>query len=319
MSSKQHASTSHLLEELEQRRRVIEKLLSIASSIESLKGSLEALILHNQASDHIPDVIFAFIGSLGKKIKNLSDAEIALRLTTLEKKTSFKFDQIRILIEQINSDTDKIPLFEISESLLEDFRRQTQTSLALRCLLKKRGVKVKDFSLPISGSELKEKLKQLGLKELEIRDHAVNEIETLMHDIDQALNGEYGHAMQAMLTEIKQGLLENLNHIKAGKSLFELPTPMENIVLSEASLGAYEYTSLPEQDRDSMAAEDDTNSLTETDSAMEKKTAPDKVTEIKQEAEKTLPDAREEPKGLWQRFVLWLNSPWDVKWKHTKK
>lgn len=318
MSSIQHTSTTHLLLDLEKRRSLIEKLLSIARSIESLKGSLEALVLHNQASDQIPDVFFAFIGSLGKKIKNLSDAEIALRLATLEKKTNFKFDNIRTLIEQINSGTDALPLFEHSETLLDDFRRQTQTSLALRCLLKKRGVKVKEYSLPISGIELKEKLKKISQKELEVRENAVKEIKTLMHDIDCALSGDHGRAMQTMLTDIKQALLANLTHIQAGKSLFELPTPMENIVLTEDCLESYEYTLLPEQADDAVDTDKNVQSPTEKDEAIAQKVQSVEKTAERVEVKQQI-TASEEPKGIWQRFVVWLNTPWKVKWKHTKK
>lgn len=310
MSANQNANTTTLLRDLQRRRSLIAKLLSIARSIESLKCSLEALMLHNQTGDEIPDAIFSLFGSLGQKIKNLSDAEIALRLANLDKITKIKFESIRSLIEQINTDTDTVAVADISETLMDDFRRQTQTSLALRCLLKKRGVTVEEHTLPITGSELKEKLKHLTLRELKIRNNAVNEIETMMHDIDVALNSDYAQAMQNMLTAIRQGLLDNLIHIKSGKSFFELPMPIENIELTQANMVTYEYTKPATLDDEAMATEEIASALPETDAAAEKKSPPkhDQHT-----------GTVKEPKGMWQRFILWLDSPWKVKWKDTKK
>lgn len=310
MSAKHNSDTTNILRDLEKRRSIIAKLLSIARSIEPLKCSLEALMLHNQAGDEIPDAIFSLFGSLGQKIKNLSDAEIALRLANLDKITKIKFESIRSLIEEINTDTDTVPVVDISESLMDDFRRQTQTSLALRCLLKRRGVKVEEHTLPITSSELKEKLKKLTLRELETRNNAVSEIETMMHDIDVTLNSDYGQAMQNMLTVIRQGLFENLAHIKSGKSLFELPMLMENIELSEANLVAYDYTEPAKLDGKATATDEITSALPEADAAAVKKSQTQQDQHTK---------TAKESKGIWQRFIFWLGSPWKVKWKDTKK
>src|SRR5690606_182702 len=116
-------------------------------------------------------------------------------------KTNIKFETIRVVIEQINTDTDAVPIADISETLIDDFRRLTQTSLALRCLLKKRGVKVEDHDLPITGRELEEKLKNLTLRELRVRNNAVIEIEVMVVDIDLALQADYGQSMERMLTD----------------------------------------------------------------------------------------------------------------------
>lgn len=158
--------------------------------------------------------------------------------------------------------------------------------------------------------ELKEKLKNLTLRELKIRNNALNEIETMMHDIDQALNSDYGQSMQKMLADIKQGLFENLAHIKSGKSLFELPMPIENIELSEANMVTYEYTELPRMDDYPIKTEEVASALPEFGKSSEKKSKP------KQDQRTS---TLKKPKGVWQRFVYWLNSPWEVKWKDTDK
>lgn len=296
MTDSASARAARRLQQLERRRDLLERLIFIAGSLETLRQGLENLV---QLTGEPPAHMSSAFEALDPKLLALETAEVQLRLIQLDRELRTQFSQVWGLLEQLeDARLDQQVQLEQARSLIESFHRCARTALALRWLLRQRDQAVDELQLPYERETLLRQLKGLAAQEQAARQQVIEEIEAMARELDRLLDKPgLQPAMQALLGQLRAGLTENLCHLLNGGSIEQLPLAVESIefkpVQTSIDLPLPEVAELPQPPN--AAAEDP---------ATHDQAAP---TEPSPEG------------GFWQRCRLWISSPWHVRWKDIPK
>ncbi|MDX5298433.1 MAG: hypothetical protein LPK85_05720 [Gammaproteobacteria bacterium] len=321
---------SEELQFLERRRNILERLILVARSIETLKKSLENLLNPGSDEEAQKPEILASLEALGRKVRNLSDADVQLRLSNLDERVKSKFRIIGPLIDTLSDEAANTDALEGAQEHIEEFKRQAQTALTLRVLMQRRGRPVSRLDLPLNRQSLLEKLKQLASREQQARKRVVSEVYSLTADIEQLLaKPDLLDTMRALLQQVLEGLKENLQHLLAGKSIQHLPLEMDSIdvgapmrfnvplpvVEEDVATDIVEAAPVIPHRHDTTAPESDTavaSASVTTPSTSDKATTGKPPSAA---AEPALPVRRI---GFWRAVKEWIFSPWEVTWKDVR-
>lgn len=298
------------LNALEEKKQTLARVIKIASSLEAMRLALTAVFQLGQPEADLPPGVLNFFTSLGKKVKNLSDLEIQTRLNNLQTNIKSKLAKVIAITAELDdlSDLNNQRIDEINQ-LVEDYKRHAQTAVALGILLQRRGVTTTPIGLSLTKETMLVELKRITTQENKKRQDAIQQTLEIRHDINVIrLNPNTCDATRQILDLIAENLKQNILHLRAGHSISQLPYEVEMIefdkVDEQPALPAVEYE--PE------------NALLKT---TEESVEPP-PTETKESVAETVPTSVKNVTGLrgvWQRFNLWLNSPWSVNWKDLKK
>ena len=298
MTDSASARAARRLQQLERRRDLLERLIFIAGSLETLKQGLENLIDLTGAPPPLAQASGTF-EALDPKLLALETAEVQLRLTQLDRELQTQFSLVWGLLEQLeDASLDQQAQLEQASSLIEGFHRCAKTALALRWLLRQRGQAVDKLQLPYERETLLRQLKGLATQEQAARQQVIEEIEAMAGELDRLLdNPALQPAMQALLGQLRAGLAENLCHLLNGGSIEHLPLAVESIefqpVQASIDLPLPEVAELPQP--------------------------PDAAAEAPATDDEAAPTAQSPGAGFWQRCRLWISSPWHVRWKDIPK
>lgn len=91
MTDSRSAVATRELQQLERRRRLLERLIVIARSFETLKRSLESLMHQGEVQSEPRPELLASLDARGRKELNMSDAEVKLRLDNLDTRLNAQF------------------------------------------------------------------------------------------------------------------------------------------------------------------------------------------------------------------------------------
>lgn len=179
--------------------------------------------------------------------------------------------------------------------MVKDLQHQAQTAVALRVTLEGRGTRVKPLSLGIPPELLRKKATILKQQESTQRDNLKVSMTKMQSDVEIVLsNKEFPEKMREVAQEMKKGLEENLRHLKSGKPVTKMPMAIE--LVDNGSIG--ESYALPTEEellQDIVA------------------------TQNEPQADGTELTKTETKRGIFRRFIEWLNSPWDKSWKDIDK
>ena len=309
--------TTAELSHLELQRQVLERLVRVARSLETLKHGLESVLDQGHADQPLRPELEATFHTLGGKIRNMSDAEVLLRLKKLDRALAVSFHRIQPWIEAENAEPDSAEDLSDAIELIAGFRRYAQTGLALRVLMRRRGVAVPDLVLPLERERLTQQLATLRAREGEARNEVVGQLQAMAREMDRLLAVEAsGEAMRQMLEAVRQDLVANIQHIKAGKPMHELPVPIEDVVLeTPAAQKADAAPDIPKATAERPAKE------------VSGKVVPENLVseKVKSGPAAEAPSATDgEPSGprrhnLLSDFLVWLKSPWGVRWRDIRR
>ncbi|WP_148863554.1 hypothetical protein [Marinobacter fonticola] len=304
------------LQQLEESRTFLQRLIVAASAIEGLKHSVEDMLAQGAvASDDQPHMA-RFIEGLGRKVRNLSDAEVRLRLEKLDRRIGGLFSRLVPLIEQISSGdapVDEAKLVGASNDI-DALKRLSRTALAVRGMLTRRGVAFADFRLPLDRERLQTQLLAIAREEQRARREVIQQVRVMGSDIRKLLQRpDLPVAMRHLLDQMQAGLLANLEHLKAGHSVAELPLPIETASFIEP---------LPEGSEPQEVEAPFSESAGQPEQPPPRKQAPP------QPAHRNSPVLKDAtaggtrkavPPGLLRALWLWIRSPWDVSWRDIRE
>jgi len=272
---------------IEEKRQVLERIVDITQTIESMQKSLNSALMLGLSSKEMPEDAYTLYSALSDSIRNLPVIKIKEYLANME--TIIKSQLEKILgfsgVEFDSDDTvesvylagdgvDENPL-----NLLEDFKRTAQTAVSLKVLLKNRGVQTDGSDLPVPRDTIHKQLKHLDAQEKQQRTKAKEKIGEMREDLDKMIdNPSYPAEMKEMLKAVQGNLDQDLKHIDAGVSLGKL-----SFVAEAAEVTAIE--------------------------------------EVTVETEKKEKTAIPEPQdvGFSTAASRWLNTPWDTSWDDVRK
>lgn len=298
MTDSASARAARRLQQLERRRDLLERLIFIAGSLETLRQGLENLV-ELTGEPQPPAHMSSTFEALDPKLQALESPDIQLRLAQLDRELQAQSTQVRTLLERLeDTRLDQQAPLEQARALIDGFHRCAKTALTLRWLLRQRGQAVDELQLPYERETLLRQLKGLATQEQTARQQVVEEIEAMARELDRLLDKPgLQPAMQALLGQLRAGLTENLSHLLNGGSIEHLPLAVESIefkpVQTSIDLPLPEIAELPQLSN--------------------------VATEVPASDDAAAPAAQSPGGGFWQRCRLWISSPWHVSWKDIPK
>lgn len=293
------------LDALEHRRELLQKLVRTAASLENLRLALEATGKNAQSDQEMPASFSKMFKDLGNNTRNMSDADILMRLKSLDQKVVRGLKPMLAIIEdesaldaRLLDDAQAINLYEG----IDKFRRVAQTALGLRIMMEKRGVKVPGFRIPVAPAVLQERLSSVQQRENDCRDTVVSELNEMKQELEVLLQSPgCSGAMQEYLQQALDALLQNFQHMAAGLSIKDLPVALDFISLRSEGVAEMPLVSVKVEPEPAVKSE-----------SMRDVAPADNV-------EQEIKPIIQPPLGLWGKFKIWLNSPWKKGWKDIDK
>ena len=291
--SQKEVNISQELSALEEKKHALEKVYKIARAVEHLRYGLEALVLLGKPASSISKQAVHVYESLSDKIKILPTVKIqqtVLRLDTIITKN------LNTVLQAANpenasdspDDAHPTPIQQNLDALIDGYRKNAQTAVALRVVLRERGVPTKPITWPVSGEVLMQRLSHIRNKEKSYRKKIDSEIVILQKDAELIIqNDKLPQPTRDAAAHMHMMLHKDLEHIRAGKDIADMPYFIEVVVVQEKQEKEQPKTEPPPQNHTpAMAA------------------APAAVTRNK---------------NFIQKIWLWATTPLNVKWKDIDK
>lgn len=290
-SSPPPADVQRALEDYRQlaaKRRTLEEIVRVTQSIERLHSGLQAVVLMGKPNALISNKALRYFQELNESTRLQPTAKLRATLAHLEERMRQNLQRIlQIAVQQSGRPLDERH-DDDTANLINEFRRTSQTAVALRILLKDRGEATKPSVLPVEQSLLRQSIDEIATREKRCRDRVEGDIGKMQEDARHLLTlRSLPPPMRNVVEDMVANLQENLDHVRAGKSIESLPHPIEVIEMAEEVAVAHvPRATIPTRPNAATTAG-----------------APD--------------DSGE--RGFFGRLNEWLNTPWKVAWRDIKK
>jgi len=308
--------TSDELIILEKKREALEETVRIALNIERLHKGLEAALAMGQETHTMPREMLDTMDELTDTTIAMTSPRLREILATLEQVVKSKLDQILKISEM---DERQLAIAETGriEKLVDEYRRQARTAVAVRVLLHSRGEATKATELGVAPERIQARLTVLEQKEQQYRGAIRNELKLMITETERMLAAEGLDYRKKMFLEMTlQDFSDNIEHLDSGRSITSMPFAIEMVEMSETEITSLDTA--PDLSATSVKEEAPPTVQTQKVFApLEQPTAPPPV-EIQK---KSIRAKKGKPKrhGLFGRFIEWVTTPDEVKWKDTKR
>lgn len=310
-NSSMSESTEDELDLLHRKRVVLEQLLLYARQLSRLESGVEALQQMLKPSQQ-PGRIPAAIVELSLKLNDLDDAALQKQLLTLDASVARDLSDITTLSRldhaafcakyfQATGSTSATGAIEALEARVLEFRRKTQTNVALRYLLYQRGIQLSAAKLPVTQEQVVEHLAAIRQQETQCRLKLKLQTRQMLEDVDVILNStQYSDEFKRQFAPARAALQNNMDLLAQGCRLDELPSSVETITFDESSLAKISALGRP---------------------GMEAEVAPVPAAALPPVGVSANVVAAKEPvtspsaRGFWHKFRRWLSTPWHVRWQ----
>lgn len=288
------------LDQISRKRVALEQLLLLAHQLSRMQGGmgmLQQMLKPSQAPGRKASNIEQLCAALAPR----STDELRLQLTALDEAIARELSSVVVLsrltraefIQRYCESKGAADAAALLEQQLEEFRRNSQSNVAVRYVLHGRGIQLKAADLPISQEAVAQRLEALRTEEQQCRQQIMQQAQELLADIEAAVaNPACTAAELARQLSSKLRVENTLRMLEQGRSLEELPRLLDADVDAVAETARIPTSPSPQpRDNTQIAAK-----------ATPATTAP-------------VPDAI----GFWGKFKLWLNTPWETRWKDIDK
>ncbi len=294
---------------LTKKRLALESLIRITVSIQTQQQSLQELSVIARPSQDIPVKLISHIKLLSEKLGNLSVSEIIQRLEAIERVMTKGLNRLLSFVQvdpnQLRDELLEDPTIDNFVDAIGNFKRRTQTAVALRFLLNDRGVAIAPFSMDIPQESIFEHIETLKIKEKHCVKQIRKEIVDIMKISEKMIQDKsFSDAMKSDIIKVQQAMQVNLEHLDSGGKINELPNVFETIVLESPV-------------SESLLIEEPVGDLKiPSEQAVNKEPAKNIQQPIRK---KNNLETQREPKSFWGSIKIWLSSPWKVSWRSIRK
>ncbi len=235
------------LDNLAKSKALLASAIDIVRYLERIQRSLETVAVLGADAHRIPADAKRFFLKLGNKVTQLPAHKLRAYLAKLDELIRADLDRIVAIADGAASPDlldDASALFGLDEDavkkLINEFERRTRTSVSMRVLMIRRGLQVEVLVIPIAEEMLQQRIEKLDEREKECTGVVQNEIVAMRDDIDLILSShQCGEALQQQLQVVREELEQNLEHLRAGKSIDALPFPFEVAEATDAGAGTW--------------------------------------------------------------------------------
>jgi len=298
-----YQNSSAELVAIETKKEALVSLVKMTKTINRLLSSMEAVSRLSEKSFQLPPAMKKFYKCLYGKFRhdptsiveaNLSEIELRIRIdmSNIIKLTELSENEFMQYVEQTDENPNSHKVLEI----IRVFRRRAKTAISLRLILKERGLSHKPLVLNVDETKILASIKSLESKEQQCMQQVKENIEDFVKSIDIIfIDGNSDKLVLDYLSSIRGGLIKNLEHLNAGRSIAEIPFPFEQVeVEKNEQLTPVDQETIYEPTCNKQLGQVDNMNIDRE--------------KVKNPIEK---------KNLLTRVWLWLTSPMNVSW--TKK
>ncbi len=319
------------LADVKARKALLHGLISVVRYMERIHEGLEAVLVLGEGSQLVPDSAREFLNSLDARMRMQPTAKVREYQDTLDNLVRRELEDILRLASgpaPLQAEADTAAIDADVSSRVQQFRRRAQTLISLRILLRKRGQEVPVSVLPVAVGDLRKALVELETRKKAEEAKVLEQAVELKRDVDQLVaSGAGGETARAYLLTMQKELGQNIDHLKAGGPVSDLPFPMEAVEAVELDWLApgehaaeeSESGSEPEPDPEiEPEPEDDGEPLeipedSADESVAEEAGGPPLVSPPEQAEDPAL-----EERGFWGQLYTYLTTGPEVTWKRAK-
>jgi hypothetical protein len=283
---------SRSLAQISRKRVALEQLLLLAHQLSRMQGGigmLQQMLKPSQAPGRKASAIEQLCSALAPR----STDELRQQLAALDGRIARELSSVVVLsrltraefIQRYCESKGAADAAALLEKQLEEFRHNSQSNVAVRYVLHGRGIQLKAAELPISQEAVAQRLEALRAEEQQCRQQIAQEAQELLADVDAAIANPACSAAELARQLSSRLRIENtLRMLEQGRSLEDLPRMLEDDAEAPATPAAVAAV----------------------------KAAPVAPTKASLQAA-----AAEQPSplGFWRKFKLWLDTPWETRWK----
>jgi len=309
------------LKQITDKRLALESLIKITLSIQSQQQSLLELAAIAKPSQDFPKKLMAHVSLLSNKIGDLPVTEIIQRLDAIElvigKSLNKLLALVKIDIDELRDNQLSVISVDDFIDAITNFKRRTQTSIALRFILRERGVAIAPFSLAVPQESISGHIESLKKKENKCIKNIRKEIVSIIKDCDGlTANEQMSEGMKEDLLKVRKAMQVNIEHLDAGGTIGKIPNVFETIVLESQQFEVIPEKTFEKDVEKEVEKESVQEAERKTETSVNKQSAdPDQPA-----VENLLAAKKSEVKNqsFWRLFQQWLSSPWNVSWNSLK-
>ena len=285
-------SSTAELRGIERRRTALEELVHVAQHIEALQRLLEKMLLLVKPSQTMPPQAQQFFRKLNRQTRELPDEEVAEKLDLLEAALKKHVRAIRRYAEAPDESLSGEQGRMVAERI-QRLRRYGQTAVGLRVLLQKRGLAPRPLQLDLPQLLIQQRINELRKQEAGYRQRIIDEMQTLLDDVANILTAESAsEQMSESLSVIEAELQRDLEHLRAGGAMLDMPSRYESIELQE------EY---PQAEAEVEVESPDVSENPDADESSSEDSG------------------RHEQPGRFRVLLRWLRTPWAISWRQARR
>ena len=311
---------SKAIQQITEQRQALESLIRIAQGVHNQQSALSELALAARPSQDFPKSVLNYFAAVEKKMADTPIPEVLKKIEAIESVTERDLSQIIYLAtldvhalraNQIESaQLENIDVAYFTDAI-NNFKRRTQTALAMRVLLKKRGVAIQPFKLSVSQETLNQKIQDLKQKEIQCIQQIRLEINQIIDDTSLLLEQDsFSEEMKQSLRAVRRAMKINLRHLDEGGSVNDIPNVFEIVTLESGPSSEFPLSKDP--DTHNVVTEESSGKIPIQPVKDKSATAKQKPT-IKQS--QPPPAKKQVPRSYWWIFKLWVTSPWKTSWR----
>ncbi len=238
----QEVNISNELKALEKKKSALEKVMKIARTVEQLRYGLEAVVLLGKPSAGISPQALHIFEALSDKIRIQPTKKIQECVQKLDTVIANNLNAIIELAspenhaelhEQVTADDE---LAEQITKLIQDYRKNSQTAVALRVVLRERGIRTTPANWSVNIDSVRAQITQLSIQETDYREKIKTNIVSLQQDaLVVANNNVLPQATRDAAAHMHHMLQKDLDHLNTGKDIESMPFFVEVVELKESA------------------------------------------------------------------------------------
>ncbi len=300
---KQNVDSLAPIESIKEKRLLLKRVVMITRATERMQDSLQSVLILGQPSTSIPKGMLKYYHVLSNKIKQKPTEKIRWYLTKLEELIQANLQEIINIatLDHDVSDTDQNSVQADKEysddamDLLHEFKRQSQTAVALKILLQQRGIYTSGDTVKAPVQQIKEQIKHLEIREEVQRKKLQAHISEMHSDLSAMLNSDqYSNDMKKILRNVLANLENDQKAINDG-------TRIDQIELS------FEMVETGEEQKKTDPVEVQQQIVSETEGYLEEFDRSESAVTVSDKG------------GFFRILFKWLNTPWSVSWDDIKQ
>jgi hypothetical protein len=290
------------IESIKEKRSLLKRVVMITRATERMQDSLKSVLILGQPSTSIPKGVLKYYHVLSNRIKRKTTDKISWYLEKLEGLIKSNLQEIINISLEEHDVSEPDQLLEQEEEaysdeamkLLNEFKRQSQTAVALKVLLQQRGVYTSGTVVKASVEQIEGHIKRLEEKEKIQRKQIQTHISEMHTDLSHMLKSDrYSDEMKKVFRKVIGNLESDKKAIEQGVKIEEIQLSIEVVETGAAK------KKNPKEVQQQV--------VNETEEYLE---------EFDQNESESEPASK---RGFLQTLFRWLNTPWSVSWEDVRK